>query len=109
MCRCIFTYGLMLFFVVGLCSGAVAGNIVGAAAVSDEGKYLPSLVRSYFQESSGQAPDELLSRILNHRVPIFNLLKRRFVTFLTMGKRPLGRSLVGQLSSKGGRRNYRTS
>ncbi len=64
--RCIVTYGLVLFFVVGLCPRAVAEDAVGAAAISDEDQSLRSLVRSYVQESSGQSPDELLARILNH-------------------------------------------
>ena len=64
--RCLVTYGLVLFFVVGLCPGAVAEDAVGAAAVSDEDQSLRSLVRSYVQESSRQSPDELLPKILNH-------------------------------------------
>jgi len=88
--RCIVTYGLLLFFVMGLCPVAAAGDIVGAAAVSDEGQSLRSLVRSYVQESSGQSPDELLSRILDHPDANLQTVEAAIHGIPQFGKAPVG-------------------
>ncbi len=88
--RCIIAYGLVLVLVVGLCTWAVAGNIVEAAAVSDEDQALRSLVRAYVQESSGQSLDELLSRILNHPDANFQSVEAAIHAVPQFGKAPVG-------------------
>jgi len=75
MSRFMFTYGLVLFLIAGLCPGAVADDAVGATAVSDEEQSLRSLVRAFFQESSQQSLDELLHRILDHPDANLQLVK----------------------------------
>ena len=64
--RSIFTHGLVLFLVLGLCSMGVAEEFVEEPIPSDVESSLSSLVRSYVQESSGPQADELLSEIVNH-------------------------------------------
>lgn len=96
--RCIVTYVLGLFFVVGLCSWAVAGDIVGAAAVSVEDQSLRFLVRSFVKESSGPLLDERLSQILKHPDANLQSVEAAIRDSSHYGKAPVGaqprRSLV---------------
>lgn len=64
--RCIVTYSLLLFLVMGLCPLVVAETFVEGALPSDVELSLRSLVRSYVQESSGQLADKVLADIMNH-------------------------------------------
>ena len=88
--RSIVAYRLVLLWVVGLCPTAIAGEFVGATAVSDEARSLGSLVRSYLQESSDQSPDELLARILNHPEANVQTVETAIRAIPHYGKTPLG-------------------
>ena len=70
--RFTFSYRLVLLFVVGLCSLAVAGEFVEGTIPSDAEPSLGSLVRGFVQGSSEQSTDERLSHILNH---LFNAVR----------------------------------
>ncbi len=88
--RLIFTYSLVLFLVVGLTHVAIAGEFVGVSASSEERPALRSLVRGYVQESSGQSPDELLARILNHPDANFKTVEAAIRQVPHYSKAPVG-------------------
>ena len=62
----IVTYGLVVFFVVGLCSLVGAEVFVVGAMPSEEPRSLSDMVRDYVQRSAERSSDELLTQILAH-------------------------------------------
>ena len=60
--RCILTFSLSWFLVVGLCPMAVGEDVV----VSDEARSFASLVQDYIQGASAESPQAILQAILQH-------------------------------------------
>jgi hypothetical protein len=100
------TYSLVLLFVVGLCHAAVAGEFVGASAVSDEARSLGSLVRGYVQGSSSQSPDELLSQVLNHPDANFQTVEAAIRDVPHYEKVPVGAQPRRSVTVKGKSASY---
>jgi len=88
--RCIFTYSLSFFLVMGLCPVVVAETFVEGATPSDIELSLRSLVRSYVHESSGQTLDELLSQILNHPAASLQAVEAVIRDLPQFSKAPVG-------------------
>ena len=106
MSRFMVTYSLVLLFVVGLCHAAVAGEFVGASAVSDEARSLGSLVRGYVQGSSSQSPDELLSQVLNHPDANFQTVEAAIRDVPHYEKVPVGAQPRRSVTVKGKSASY---
>ncbi len=60
--RCILTYSLSWFLVVGLCPMAAGQDVV----VSDDARSLTSLVQGYIQGGRAESSEEILQAILQH-------------------------------------------
>ena len=60
--RCVLTYSLSWFLVVGLCPMAAGQDVV----VSDDARSLASLVQGYIQGGTAESSEEILQAILQH-------------------------------------------
>jgi len=88
--RCIVTYSLSFFLVMGLCPMVVAETLVEGALPSDGELSLRSLVRSYVQESSGQLADKVLADIMNHPAASLQAVEAAIRDLPQFSKAPVG-------------------
>ena len=88
--RCLLSLSLVVFLGMGVCSLVVAEPLVEGATSPDVVVSLHSLVRSYFQESSGPSLDERLSHILKHPDANLQSVESAIHDIPQYGKAPVG-------------------